>query len=246
MYVRKLLWPVLAALGMVGGLVVLGPPAAAPAAEGAQVFMVDNEPDLTNWHFDPAEITVPAGTTVAWLNKGKEEHTVTADDKSFDSGMKRPGASWQRVFPRPGRFTYYCAPHPWMKGAVRVVGTATAAGRTASEARAPPATATTAATAPPSTTTTIPPTFAPPSGGQGAGTPAPSVTATSAPAADTAPPAQTSDDRTSEDEAAAGPGRGGDDSGDGLAGTLALVLIPTAAGLALGAKLRQRSSSASA
>jgi plastocyanin len=236
------MWPLLAALGMVGGLVVLGPPAAAPAAEGAQVFMVDNEPDLTNWHFDPAEITVPAGTTVAWVNKGKEEHTVTADDKSFDSGMKRPGASWQRAFPKPGRYTYYCAPHPWMKGAVRVVGTATAAGRTASEAGAPPATATTAASSPPTTTATIPATFAPPSGGQGAATPpAPSVTATSAPAADTAPPAQ-----TSEDEAAAGPGRGGDDSGDGLAGTLALVLIPTAAGLALGAKLRQRSSSAEA
>jgi plastocyanin len=234
------MWPLLAALGMVGGLVVLGPPAAAPAAEGAQVFMVDNEPDLTNWHFDPAEITVPAGTTVAWVNKGKEEHTVTADDKSFDSGMKRPGASWQRAFPKPGRYTYYCAPHPWMKGAVRVVGTATAAGRTASEAGAPPATATTAASSPPTTTATIPATFAPPSGGQGAATPpAPPVTATSAPAADTAPPAQ-----TSEDEAAAGLGRGGDDSGDGLAGTLALVLIPTAAGLALGAKLRQRSSSA--
>lgn len=235
------MWPLLAALGMAGGLVVLGPPTVAPAAEGAQVFIVDNEPDLTNWHYDPAEITVPAGTTVTWVNRGKEEHTVTADDRSFDSGMKRPGATWQRAFPKPGRYTYYCVPHPWMKGAVRAVGTATAAGRTASEAGAPAATATTAATAPPTTTTTIPATFAPPAGGQGAGTPAPSVTATSAPAADTAPPAQ-----TSEDEAAAGPGRGGGDPGDGLAGTLALVLIPTAAGLALGAKLRQRSSSAEA
>ena len=86
---RRLIRPLVAALAMAGGLVVLGPPAAAPAADGTRVQMVDNEPDLTNWHFDPAEVTVPAGATVVWLNKGKEEHTVTADDRSFDSGMKR-------------------------------------------------------------------------------------------------------------------------------------------------------------
>lgn len=226
---------------MATGLMTLGPTSPAPAAEGAQVLMVDNEPDLTNWHFDPAEVTVPAGATVTWVNKGKEEHTVTADDKSFDSGMKRSGASFQRAFPKPGRYTYYCVPHPWMKGAVRVVGAAAAPARTASEAAAVPATATTTVTAPPSTTTTIPATFTPPSGGQDPGSSAPPVTATSAPPADTAPPAE-----TSEDEAAAGTRRGGDGSGDGLAGTLALVLIPTAAGLALGAKLRQLSSPAEA
>jgi plastocyanin len=230
---------------MATGLVTLGPTSPAPAAESAQVLMVDNEPDLTNWHFDPAEVTVPAGATVTWVNKGKEEHTVTADDKSFDSGMKRSGSSFQRAFPKPGRFTYYCAPHPWMKGAVRVVA-ATAPGRTASEAAAVPATATTAVTAPPSTTTTIPATFVPPAGGQDAGSPAPPVTAPSAPPAEAASPSERSEDEPSEDEAAVGVRRRGDDRGDGLAGTLALVLIPTAAGLALGAKLQQRSSSAEA
>ena len=48
------------------------------AAGGTRVLMVDNEPDLTNWHFEPAEVTVPAGSTVLWHNKGKEEHSVTA------------------------------------------------------------------------------------------------------------------------------------------------------------------------
>ncbi len=224
------------------GLLVTGPAPDAPAAETAQVSMVDNEPDLTRWHFDPAEITVPAGATVAWVNKGKEEHTVTADDKSFDSGMKRSGGTFQRAFPKPGRYTYYCAPHPWMKGAVTVVGAGTAAGRTASEAGTPPATATTVVTAPPPTTTTIPPTFAPPAGDRGAAAPAPSTTAPPAPGP--APETGAEDQRTGDDESAAGPG--GDDSGDGLPSTLAIVLVPTLAGLALGAKLRHRSSSAEA
>lgn len=233
--VRKATWPLVATMAM--ALVVMGPPAPTRAAETAQVMMVDNEPDLTNWHFDPAEITVPAGATVVWTNKGKEEHTVTAEDKSFDSGMKRRGASWQRVFPKPGRYAYYCVPHPWMKGAVRVVAAATAAGRTASEATAaPPATA---VTAPPSTVTTTPPTtVASPRPGDDRSSPPTPSTAAPAPPQGTPPPSEAGDD-----EAAVAVSRDGD-SGDGLPGTLAVVLIPTLAGLALGAKLRQRSSPA--
>lgn len=227
------MWPLAAVLAMVTGLVVLGPSAPAPAADGTRVLMVDNEPDLTRWHFDPAELTVPAGTTVVWQNKGKEEHTVTAEDKSFDSGMKRSGATFQRAFPKAGRYAYYCAPHPWMKGAVQVVAGATAAGRTAAEAPATQATAapvaTTATTSAP-TSTTFPPTLAAPT----ASTPAPSETTTSAPAQAADP-----DPDTAEDAAAA---RRDTDSGAGLAGTLAVVLIPTLAGLALGAKLRQSKS----
>ena len=91
------------------------------------VLMVDNDPDLTRWHYEPAEVTVPAGSTVVWVNQGREDHTVTADDQSFDSGYKKKGASWQRAFPRPGKYAYHCAPHPWMKGTVVVVAAGTPA-----------------------------------------------------------------------------------------------------------------------
>ena len=106
---------------MTAGLVVLGPSAPAPAAEGARVQMVDNEPDLTNWHFDPAELTVPAGTTVVWFNKGKEDHTVTADDKSFDSGRMAKG-SYPKIFNTPGTIAYHCEVHSRMRGTVVVTG----------------------------------------------------------------------------------------------------------------------------
>ena len=154
------------------------------------MLMVDNEPDLTRWHYDPAEITVPAGTTVVWLNKGKEEHTVTADDKSFDSGLKKTGGTFSRAFPRPGKYSYFCQPHPWMKGTVQVV------------AGAPP---TTAASAP-------------------------------------APTQESSDTDESSEEDTAAPASDDDGSGGNLAGTLAVVLLPTLGALALGAKLRQAKS----
>jgi plastocyanin len=234
--VRRFIWPLLAALGMTAGLVVLGPSAPAPAAEGARVLMVDNEPDLTRWHYDPAELTVPAGTTVVWFNKGKEDHTVTADDKSFDSGMKRTGGTFQRAFPKAGRYTYHCAPHPWMKGTVRVVATATAAGTPAGTDRAAASVSTTATSTAP-TATSLPSSLSPTTRAAAAVT-----TATSTPAAAPAPtpvPEETTTTTapgTTEDASAVS---GGNRSGGGLAGTMAIVLLPTLAGLAIGAKLAQ-------
>src|SRR3954451_12282525 len=157
---RRPRWPLLAVLAMATGFLALAPPAPAPAAEGARVLMVDNEPDLTRWHFEPAHITVPAGSTVVWFNKGKEEHSVTADDKSFDSGYKKRGATWERAFARPGKYAYHCAPHPWMTGTVVVVAAAPQAATAAAVADTAPSTATTAP--PPVTTTTFAPSLAAP------------------------------------------------------------------------------------
>ena len=212
-------------LATAAGFVAVGVPAPARAAEGPQVQMVDNEPDLTRWHFDPAQLTVPAGTTVVWFNKGKEDHSVKADDNSFDSGLKASGATFSRAFAKPGKYAYHCAPHPWMKGTVEVTAAPTV--RTAA-AENPAATSTTATTAAAPPVATSAPAATPPAATQ-------SESATTAPAA---PSGESSDTEKegSEDETAAGShGK----SGDPLAGTLAIVLLPTLGALALGAKLRQ-------
>jgi len=39
------------------------------------------------------------------------QHTITADDGSFDSGMVDPGSSFSMEFDTPGTFQYYCQPH---------------------------------------------------------------------------------------------------------------------------------------
>jgi plastocyanin len=93
------------------------------AAQGqAQVAIV--EPDRGNastWKFDPAEITVKAGTTVAWDWKGQDKHSVTADDGSFDSGVKQGmGQHWEYRFDTPGDYAYSCTPHSFMVGKVTV------------------------------------------------------------------------------------------------------------------------------
>jgi plastocyanin len=217
----------MAALAAAAASLALAP--AAPAA-GPAVQMVDNEPDLTNWHFDPADVTVPAGSTVVWHNRGHEEHSVTADDNTFDSGLKKQGTDFQWTFARAGVYAYHCRPHPWMTGRIHVVAGA-APPPVSSAAQAPPATSVATAAAAPTTTapalTVAAPVPAgatpPPAGG---GTPAPeaggSTTTTAKPVAGEAAPAGRSH-RT----------------GGHVVATIALVLGLTLAGLAVGAKLRQ-------
>lgn len=69
--------------------------------------------------FQP-EITVSAGQTVTWENQDIVPHTVTADDKSFDSGLIEVGKSWSYTAKKPGRFPYTCTLHPNMHGVLVV------------------------------------------------------------------------------------------------------------------------------
>jgi plastocyanin len=75
---------------------------------------------MRNLAYEPARIEINAGTTVVWRNNDQVEHTVTASDRSWDSGIIRPGATWERTFTRPGTYEFYCTPHPFMKGVVIV------------------------------------------------------------------------------------------------------------------------------
>jgi plastocyanin len=61
--------------------------------------------------FDAEAVHVPVGTTVEWSNDGREPHTVTADDGSFDSGNLDGGQVFSRTFGEPGAYAYYCRYH---------------------------------------------------------------------------------------------------------------------------------------
>ncbi|MCI0710305.1 MAG: cytochrome P460 family protein [Chloroflexi bacterium] len=86
----------------------------------------DNEVSIFIYEFMPMEITVPAGTTVTWINNDETSHTVTAVDESFDSGELRsslvedPDASFSVTFDEPGTYEYFCSIHPRMTGVIVV------------------------------------------------------------------------------------------------------------------------------
>jgi len=157
------------------------------------VSMVDGDGDpTTQWKFVPAEITVPAGTTVKWHNTGKQSHTVTADDGSFDSGYVAEGGDYEHAFSAPGNYAYHCSPHPWMKAVIHVTG---------GSAPAPPPAATPTTQAAP-TATTAP---AAPAGRQAAANTPTTTAAPGAPSTTTTTVAAAAGGTTSTTAAAATP-----------------------------------------
>jgi plastocyanin len=99
------------------------PPAPAPPAPGDTAAAPSGRTlnaGIKSLSFQPNRIEVTAGTTVTWTNKDPLEHSVTAVDRSFDSGLIPSGGTWRYTFTRPGTYQFYCQPHPFMKGVVIV------------------------------------------------------------------------------------------------------------------------------
>ncbi len=76
--------------------------------------------DIADFKYDPATVSVKAGTEVTWTNADEADHTATAGDGSFDTGDLAQGDAKSVTFDKPGTFTYYCRFHPFMKATVEV------------------------------------------------------------------------------------------------------------------------------
>ena len=95
-------------------VLLLGTGAASAAAPQPVTVRIDN------FTFTPAELSVPAGTTVTWVNGDDIPHTVVAVDKSFRSKALDTGDSYSQTLSAPGTFAYFCGLHPHMTGRITV------------------------------------------------------------------------------------------------------------------------------
>ena len=78
---------------------------------------------IFDFAFDPADVTVSAGTTVTWTNaEDGIAHTTTSDDDVWASGTLNSGDTFSHTFDEPGTFTYLCTIHPFMKASITVEG----------------------------------------------------------------------------------------------------------------------------
>jgi len=91
--------------------------AASEAAPGAANA---TRAELKTMTFEPKRLEIAAGGTVTWTNNDQLVHTITADDRSWDSGPIEPGKTWSHTFTQPGEYSFHCTPHPFMKGVVVV------------------------------------------------------------------------------------------------------------------------------
>jgi len=79
---------------------------------------------MINFEFEPAELTVAAGTTVTWTNEDNVMHTVTSGLRGNQTGLfdeaVEPGGAFSFTFNETGTIDYFCIPHPGMDGTIIV------------------------------------------------------------------------------------------------------------------------------
>ena len=91
-------------------------PATAPATAATATVVV-----IKNFLFVPEALTVAAGATVTVDNQDGANHTVIANDGSFDTGNIAGRAKGRFTAPsKPGSYPYKCAIHPLMTGTLIV------------------------------------------------------------------------------------------------------------------------------
>jgi plastocyanin len=94
-----------------------GATSAASAGKGAKTA---NSISIANFQFSPEPLVVSAGTDVKVTNNDGTVHTVTAVDKTFDTGDLDGGASATITLAKAGTFKYYCDIHNYMTGTIEV------------------------------------------------------------------------------------------------------------------------------
>jgi plastocyanin len=101
---------------------VASTPASAPSPEASTGAGggAGNAVTIQNFSFGPATLDVAVGTTVTWTNKDSTNHTVTANDGSFDSKAISSGATFTQTFATAGTFAYHCSIHSTMTATITV------------------------------------------------------------------------------------------------------------------------------
>ena len=93
------------------------PKTAVPPAAAAGVAV---DVRMAIYKFATDSVTIGVGQAVRWINDDPVEHTVTFDGTEGGSPVLGHNGTFIHRFDKPGRYTYHCTPHPFMKGVVIV------------------------------------------------------------------------------------------------------------------------------
>jgi plastocyanin len=120
----------LVVLACVGVLVAGCGSSGGTAAATSTTAAAPNTITIDNFAFAPKSMTVSPGATVTVKNNDSTAHTLTANNKSFDTGGINAGGSKTFTAPtKPGTYAYICTIHPFMKGTLVVKAESAGASR---------------------------------------------------------------------------------------------------------------------
>jgi plastocyanin len=75
---------------------------------------------VDNFTFGPDTLTVPANSTVTWINKDDVPHVIASNDGLFKSKALDTDDKYSYTFTKAGTYAYYCSIHPKMVGKIIV------------------------------------------------------------------------------------------------------------------------------
>jgi plastocyanin len=76
---------------------------------------------IKDFAFEPATLTISAGSKVVWTNRDEEPHLIVSADGQFHKSQALDtDDSYAAVFAKPGTYTYFCSIHPHMVGKIIV------------------------------------------------------------------------------------------------------------------------------
>jgi plastocyanin len=96
----------------------------AVAIAGSPVRASDIEVKIDNFTFNPKQVTLKAGDTIAWVNHDDIPHTVASQTQAFRSKALDTDDKLSFTFATPGTYPYFCALHPHMTGTIVVEASA--------------------------------------------------------------------------------------------------------------------------
>jgi plastocyanin len=114
------------AAGPAAAAPVAAAPGAPPAAAAAGEVTVEMHSEGGMFRFEPANLTIKAGTTVRWVNASENRHTATdnpemekaagqavlpAGVEPWSSAFLTNGQTFSKTFTVPGKYQYFCRNH---------------------------------------------------------------------------------------------------------------------------------------
>jgi plastocyanin len=96
-------------------------PSFTPVPSGPNTVLVPNGAYLGGSNgYNPATLTVPAGTTVTWGNNDVTTHTSVSDTGLWNSNNVNSGQTFAVKLDTPGTYKYHCSIHSFMTGTIVV------------------------------------------------------------------------------------------------------------------------------
>jgi plastocyanin len=97
-------------------------PSPPTAADLEEIDMsVDHTIVVDDDGFDPTALEMTAGEVVRIVNEGDTEHSLTEEDRRFDTGLMQPGDDATLVLTEPGEATVYDLTDPEHQATITVL-----------------------------------------------------------------------------------------------------------------------------